>query len=843
MMIVLYGFILFLRIGGFNGKAVVPYGGESSHRFQDKGHLENLNRLSSQLLNLNSYTIGDADGYKFAPRYHQHQNSEDYLRPRKIDRPKYEPYVEPETIPVYFPVYDDGYTNPEQRSGKAASAEYEDTPLVSQYQEFIMNFFDQKTHKILNALSTQGKVSDGDMRQVRIYGDTDVKNVSQSLLENDQVSYGVLRQTPHGRHLLLVTLLEGFDVDYWEPRCGSYVKMYLPDSLKLPNQPTPPADACILHEVTLNGRVVNRAEILDYYHSKIVSSIGKMEEFSRFHTGDQNAVNSLVRWCLDQDSFDSMLSLLVVIRDSCNNKLFTEAMFTIIQARNDVGFVLPSLSSIDPLDYLPFHNRSSDVSEIYENHRVKRQSQSVISFRGAQRTYPPSEPESRIWYFREDVLINTMHASWHIIMSGSNSRMSLERRGEMFAYMHGQVLHRYNCERLANGLGLTEEFGPRHWPQGIWPGYDSQLGSVINGQRYPGRPAGATITGFNGLRQNTERLNAAIDRLDLGRNRLGYAQGVDFGISPLGDVVEAYGSNNQYGGPHNSGHVRIATAGNSGTGVMGFPQTSMRDPIFYRWHTFIENFFLRYKERLGPYPSADLDFPEVQVDNFWVTSQGQNNVIRTFYDVGTVSLDGNLLRSLGVGNIQYERLNNQGYTFNMQINSSVATPAIGRIFLVPSQFRNNAQSVFIQMDLFYINLRQGQNTLTRSPNESPLHSTAPPVLRDLQNGLLRGMSETTFNYAHCGWPIENAIPRGTTQGMQFDMVLFISKVNERDSQNVNDWLTRGMNSWAWCGVRQGGLPPDSKPMGYPLDRNWDLDVLMRRSNARLTPISIVHEGN
>ena len=31
------------------------------------------------------------------------------------------------------------------------------------------------------------------------------------------------------------------------------------------------------------------------------------------------------------------------------------------------------------------------------------------------------------------------------------------------------------------------------------------------------------------------------------------------------------------------------------SGVMGFPQTSMRDPIFYRWHTFIENFFLRYK--------------------------------------------------------------------------------------------------------------------------------------------------------------------------------------------------------------------------------------------------------
>lgn len=38
-------------------------------------------------------------------------------------------------------------------------------------------------------------------------------------------------------------------------RCGSYVKMYLPDSLKLPNQPTPPADACILHEVNNIFRV------------------------------------------------------------------------------------------------------------------------------------------------------------------------------------------------------------------------------------------------------------------------------------------------------------------------------------------------------------------------------------------------------------------------------------------------------------------------------------------------------------------------------------------------------------------------------------------------------------
>ena len=52
----------------------------------------------------------------------------------------------------------------------------------------------------------------------------------------------------------------------------------------------------------------------------------------------------------------------------------------------------------------------------------------------------------------------------------------------MFSYMHGQVLHRYNCDRLATGLGLTQMYGPSEWPRGIMPGYDSQLGSIVRGK-------------------------------------------------------------------------------------------------------------------------------------------------------------------------------------------------------------------------------------------------------------------------------------------------------------------------------------------------------------------------
>ena len=56
---------------------------------------------------------------------------------------------------------------------------------------------------------------------------------------------------------------------------------------------------------------------------------------------------------------------------------------------------------------------------------------------------------------------------------------------------------------------------------------------------------------------------------------------------------------------------------------------------------------------------------------------------------------------------------------------------------------------------------------------------------------------------------------------------------------MDDWLGRGMNSWAWCGVRSGGLPPDSKPMGYPLDR-YILSVFRAVGNLNIFQLNNVN---
>lgn len=62
--------------------------------------------------------------------------------------------------------------------------------------------------------------------------------------------------------------------------------------------------------------------------------------------------------------------------------------------------------------------------------------------------------EHRVAYFREDLGINLHHWHWHLVYPGSNPSeknckelqihnvVSKDRRGELFYYMHQQILAR-----------------------------------------------------------------------------------------------------------------------------------------------------------------------------------------------------------------------------------------------------------------------------------------------------------------------------------------------------------------------------------------------------------------
>jgi len=55
------------------------------------------------------------------------------------------------------------------------------------------------------------------------------------------------------------------------------------------------------------------------------------------------------------------------------------------------------------------------------------------------------ELEHRLAYFREDMGINLHHWHWHLIypFSGPREVVNKDRRGELFYYMHQQIIARY----------------------------------------------------------------------------------------------------------------------------------------------------------------------------------------------------------------------------------------------------------------------------------------------------------------------------------------------------------------------------------------------------------------
>jgi len=418
----------------------------------------------------------------------------------------------------------------------------------------------------------------------------------------------------------------------------------------------------------------------------------------------------------------------------------------------------------------------------------------------------------------------------------------------MFYHMHHQMINRYNVDRLAYGMGLVEPYGESQWGKRGLIGYDSNLNAdIARGVRsYPPRRANQVITDTRRLRDGARRIREVIDSMMLGSISLRYENGVDHGISPLADGIEQYGGITSLGNLHNRGHIAISSLSEGANrGVMALTDTALRDPVFYRWHKYIDDFLKSYKRKLGSYSDADLDFRGVEVTNITISSSRRQNQLRTFVETASLPLDRNLRRRLTGGtSLTYERVNHDDYEINLRINSEISGGGIARVFLVPTSFVNGeVYDVVVELDKFFVQLRPGPISISRRAADSPLFSKGPPSLRELQNGLLNGMTEADFNWGHCGWPLELAIPKGSPEGMKYQLVVIVTPLLPGDRRNINDWNSLSRTSWAWCGIKEGdGTMPDSRPMGFPFDRpSTTMGMLFNgRGNVASTQVTITH---
>lgn len=244
--------------------------------------------------------------------------------------------------------------------------------------------------------------------------------------------------------------------------------------------------------------------------------------------------------------------------------------------------------------------------------------------------------EAVLAWWREDPEANEHHDHWHAVYPtggiadpapGDDRRSRLQdRQGELFFYMHQQMLARYDHERVAAGLGLVEPLAEYGKP--IPEGYDPTAGLAglppdlwLDGQQPLPRPDGATMPEVLVLgpsiqipRSQLETIQARL--LDgAKRSKLVNPAGEEFdaGIDDLGHATEpsqAAGLTvdrsrapdpRRYGNLHGLGHLFIGLTAGEPAGVMIDTDTAIRDPAFYRWHRHVDDLGATWQDEQDPH--------------------------------------------------------------------------------------------------------------------------------------------------------------------------------------------------------------------------------------------------
>ncbi|KPJ13412.1 Phenoloxidase subunit 1 [Papilio machaon] len=372
------------------------------------------------------------------------------------------------------------------------------------------------------------------------------------------------------------------------------------------------------------------------------------EQFSLFVPKHRKMAGKLIDIFMGMRNVQDLLSICSYCQLRINPYMFNYCLSVAILHRPDTkGLDIPTFAETFPDKFMDpkVFRRAREVSTVVTA-GVKMPITIPLNY-----TASPSEPEQRVAYFREDMGINLHHWHWHLVYpfdAADRNVVNKDRRGELFYYMHEQIIARYNTERLCNNLGRVKRFSNFREP--IEEGYFPKLDSQVASRAWPPRFEGSSI---RDLDRPVDQIRSEVAELETWRDRFleaiqnnaillpnGSQMALDeeTGIDVLGNLMESsIISRNRvyYGDLHNMGHVFISYCHDPDHrnleqfGVMGDSATAMRDPIFYRWHAYVDDLFTMYKTKLPPYGDNKLDFPGIRVSSISIESPAGANTFAT----------------------------------------------------------------------------------------------------------------------------------------------------------------------------------------------------------------------
>ncbi|RHZ77152.1 hypothetical protein Glove_185g60 [Diversispora epigaea] len=494
----------------------------------------------------------------------------------------------------------------------------------------------------------------------------------------------------------------------------------------------------------------------------------------------------------------------------------------------------------------------------------------------------PENIEDLIEYWREDPNLNEHHEKWHLVYGKNRvddpSKVGDElkylwkdRQGELFIYMHRQIMARYYAERLSAGLSDVIPFDD--YTVAITEGYDAE---DVAG--YSSRPAGLKLRDLDGFATVQDLANAR-DRLvrtveqgyfdDLSNSKSIKTEGSIESLDLLGIAIEAgitdstykkydaavWGTN--YVAFHNMGHILIAfIQDGKDRGVIGDNKTACRDPVFYRWHRYVDDLFVKYQNKLPPnnysdVPNVHISSQEVAIvfkdnievikgltkradienaaqkwgeDHFDHISKHSISTLETKMKVRSLQIEGDDQPT----QIQYLFPREWYYFFRVDNPTNKDVEVTFRVFIVPTPFENQFNR-YIEVDKFPRKLKARSKTViardcdrssvvAQPPRKLPADlddNANPEDFEDIGEDIDNNPNYVGYSdYCECGWPFHLVLPRGNPNGLPFKLVVFISS-GELDKISSG----KKCGSLSFCGSQElAGKYPDSKEMGYPFNR-------------------------
>lgn len=429
-------------------------------------------------------------------------------------------------------------------------------------------------------------------------------------------------------------------------------------------------------------------------------------------------------------------------------------------------------------------------------------------------------------------------------------RRTQPRQGELFFYMHQQMLARYDTERVIAGLERCEPFAE----------YDAPIAEGYQLEGYGPRPAGTPIADPARVARLTGDNLVARAALQSGSVPLENGGGtVPLDENVLGCVVE---SSQWYESPaatqpaplplgnfHGQGHVAIALSSQAGgrfPGPMAFTETAIRDPVFYRWHRHIDDLYAAYQEAQAPADlsafAADVSFagdgagatdiglclasdiPGAEDPGFDFAAWGREQLGLDLDKGGPVRDE--LLTGFAISNLALAtpgrelipdawlqdvvHLTHEPFVYFIRVENGREQPqdVTARIFLAHAEMAGDRRQ-WIELDKFRTTLEPGVNLVARPDARSSVVKRKGLEAPGAEPPPATG----TDVWCDCGWPYSLLLPSGesTPQGTPFKLLVAFTdweqdRVGEPDS----------CGSMSFCGAHNEY--PDARRMGYPFDR-------------------------